>query len=208
MSRAEILEVGAGAPGSGWWSRQAPGRRRAIAASAGVITGLAAGAAAVDAVRDSFADRARRDRVELAVSLDVSAESSAPGGGAVWFTVELRNDGPLPIRVDGVRGTGAGLVVSLPSASQRRLLRVMPLAPGESTRLTGSARLDCGARAAAAPAAGMLSGAVDAVPANGRGRAVPVTVEQAHLLTDIVDTACRYRPDAAGVELSGPVLRG
>ncbi len=84
----------------------------------------------------------------------------------------------------------------------------MPLEPGESTRLTVSARLDCLARTSAEPVVGTLSGAVDAVPANGRHRAVVVTVEGAHLLTDIADTTCRYRQDAVDAELSGPVLGG
>ncbi len=207
MSRAEVLDVGAATPGRSWWARQTPGRRRSVTASAVLIVGLALGGIAVDAVRDSHAERVRRDRVALAVSLDVSADSSAPGGGAVWFAVEVRNDGPLPVRVDGVRGSGAGLVVSLSPASRRRLQRVMPLEPGEATRLIVSARLDCLARAAASASDGRLSGALDATPVSGRRRSVEVAVAQEHLLTDIADTTCRYRQDAAGVELSGPVLR-
>jgi len=214
VSRQEILDAG-GVPSRPrtWWSRLPPRRRRVIASTVGVVVGVVMVAASVvlgDAARAALAERARRDLVELGATLDVNAVSSAPGGGAVWFAVDLRNDGPLPVRIEGLRGTAPGLEVSLPATSVRRLERLMPLAAGEQMRLTVSARLDCAARLRAAgtsPVGPGLIGRVDAVPADGRHRVVELAMEQARLLTDVADTTCRHRSGGSLVELSGPVAR-
>ncbi len=163
----------------------------------------------MDTVRQELADRARRDQVVVRGQVDVNASSSSPAGGSVWFSVVVRNDGPLPVRVDALTGRGPGLALTVPPPLGDRPRRSLPrtVEAGGAARVPVSLRLDCAARPA--PVQGdavSLLAELEATPASGRRRAVPLDLDGIGLVTDMADTVCRYRPGGGDIELSGPLL--
>jgi hypothetical protein len=171
-----------------------------IAMTAALIVAGPTAAFGVGQLRDWQSERALRDEVIVAAELEVLASSTSPAGGSVWFSVVVRNDGRRPVQVVDVSAVTEGLSVAVPPQGLRRLQRVMPLEPGDSARVTVSALLDC--PTGASPS---MTARIVAVPLNGRRRTVDVPLASATLIMDIAATACRFRPTASGVELSGPV---
>lgn len=146
----------------------------------------------------------------VTLRLDVGADSSTPPGGAVWFSVLLRNDADLPVRIDDLTAKGAGLELSVAEPSQGRRPAVpRTLDPGGQARVLMSVRLFCADRRAARsqPGGTVVTGALQVTPADGRRREIIDVLSGSGPVTDAADTVCRYQDRATGVELSGPVLR-
>lgn len=153
---------------------------------------------------------AQRARVALDLRLDIAADSSNPPGGAVWFSLVLRNDGDLPVRIDSLTARGAGLELTAadpPPGRRPAVPRTLPA--GGQARVLLSVRLFCADRLASRsmPGGTLVRADLAVTPADGRRREVAPVVAGAGPLTDAADTVCRYRHWATGVELSGPVLR-
>lgn len=206
VSRQETLDAGRPSRSGLWWADLPPRRRRGLTAAAAVVAVVVASLVVVDRARDLLDQRARRDRVAISARLDVDSVSTTPPGGSVWFTVLVRNDADVPVRLESLHANGSGLTITLAVSSERALSRLMPLQSGRTIRLLLSVVLDCPARTEV-DGTDRLTVRLDATPTSRRTRSVEAPLEDAVLLTDVADTACRYDPDAAGVELSGPVLR-
>jgi hypothetical protein len=158
-------------------------------------------------VRGWLADRDARDEVSLAGTVRVSATSMTPAGGAVNYTVAVRNTGPRSVRITGVdvahprvriRGTAGTGGTGGPALS---------LASGDTGEVAVSVRLDCTRGGPFAPDEG-LRATVDAIALSGRRHRVDVSLDRASLITTAANTMCRVRPDLEDAELSGPILAG
>jgi FlaG/FlaF family flagellin (archaellin) len=140
------------------------------------------------------------DRVVLAASLEVATTATSPPGGAVRWSVAVRNDGARPVRVTSLATSADGIVLS------SRATPGDPVGPGQQVDVPVSIRLTCGSGSAARPA-GLVTAVRIRTP-DGRAATRRVPLGSAGSLLDVVDTLCSVRPELRGQELSGPVVPG
>ena len=182
------------ARGVRWW-RARPRRWRRVAIAAAVVLLLIAGAVGLRA-RD--ADRRLAERVRLDAVLRVGVSSTSPPGGAVRYSVAVRNDGARPLTVRSVTGSTDRL--RLRAAGDRRLF------PGRVADIPLSVRLTCGTPAAAGGT--VVSAEVRVRRDDGTVLSRRVALRSTGPLLDVVATLCAVRPGLRDAELSGPVVPG
>jgi hypothetical protein len=188
----DLLEGGTGPP---WW-RQAWGRltpwgRRSLVVL--VVAALAVAGAVL--LHDRAVERELERRVSLAATLGIWSSSTVVPGGAVDFYVVVRNEGPRPLTVIAVDGTGPGLRVAMRDAVDR------PVAAGGEVEIPLSVRLTCGAAEAD------LSTEIGVLRSDGTSAVRGIDLQSATRLLDVAATLCAVRPELRDHELSGPILR-
>lgn len=170
--------------------QRAPRRRRLLVATVVLLVLAAAGGLLV---RQRLAER-----VALAASLEVATTATSPPGGAVRWSVAVRNDGARPVRVVSVTTSTDRIVLSSAGALSE------PVQPRQEVDIPVSVRLTCGS--STRPSG--LAAAVRIRRSDGRSATRVVPLAAAASLLDVVDTLCAVRPGLRGQELSGPVVPG
>lgn len=169
---------------------RSPRRRRLVIAAVVLLVLAAAGGLLV---RQRLADR-----VALAASLEVATTATSPPGGAVRWSVAVRNDGARPVRVVSVTTSTDRIVLSSGGTVSG------PVQPRQEVDIPVSVRLTCGSTTRPAS----LATAVRIRRSDGGSATRVVPLAAAASLLDVVDTLCSVRPDLRGQELSGPVVPG
>lgn len=191
--QVDVLEGGLRPP---WWRRAwaalpPPGRRVLVA-----LLVLAVAVAGVVLVGERAAEKERRERVALETTVGIASSSSDPPGGQVRFFLVVRNEGPLPVSVTAVEGTGAGVRVRMRDEGAR------PVGAGGEIEIPLSVRLTC------PTGPGELTAEVGVRREDGGSTSRRMDLQPAHVVLEVAATLCSVRPDLRDHELSGPVLRG
>jgi hypothetical protein len=194
-SGAELLAGGASA--ISWRERWAllPRQRRRLIAAAMTLLVIVGGAAQV---RERLAERAAQHRVVLAVSLGVSASSSA-SGSRVDYLLRVRNDGSRPVSVMSVKASSSQVRLQLLDGGQR-------VDAGSEVTLPLSVLLTCDP--AAASSEGPLTAELVVRRADGGSMSERVPLRPAALVRGVAATLCLVRPRLRDYELSGPIVEG
>jgi hypothetical protein len=192
----ELFDSGPSSPG--WRARWAalPGRVRALLAAVLVVALLAAGAVWV---RDRALEQGLQRRVSLVASLGVSSSSTSPPGGAVRYSVLVRNAGPRPVWITSVDGATDGLRLVVPTGDRR-------VDPGRVLSVPMSALVTC-ALEATGTSSSTLRAVLHVRRQDGVSSGVRVALRAGDLLLGVAATICAVRPNLRDYDLSGPIAR-
>ncbi|WP_448623837.1 hypothetical protein [Geodermatophilus sp. URMC 64] len=166
-------------------------RRAAVVLAVAVLVG-----AGLLAARGWAADRALRQQVRIAASLEVEINPTSPPGGSVLYYVAVRNDGARPLTVTSVAAVTGRLRIR--GDGEHRV------DPGRAALIPLSVRLTCSAGDGGLPG---LTAEVRLRREDGGPTTRRVDLARAGPVLDVAATLCAVRPGLRGYELSGPVVR-
>jgi hypothetical protein len=188
----DLLEGGLGPP---WWRRvwtALPRWGRLCLTGLLLVSLVVVGTVQL---RGRAVERDLAGRVDLAATVGIWSSSTAVPGGAVRFYAVVRNEGPRPVTVTAIDGSGAGLQVRMRDDIEQ------PVVAGGEIQIPLSVQLTCGARQ------GQLATEIAVRRADGTTVVRGVDLQSAGRVLGVAATLCGVRPDLRGHELSGPILR-